>query len=64
MALFTGLEQFFEEIPSLISGARRKLHSYNINIQEHFGRKLQDTFDISNIFKNSCNNLLESNLTN
>ena len=46
MKLFTGLEQFFEELPSLISQARRLLHSDNINILEHFERKLQDAFDV------------------
>ena len=60
MALFTGLEQFFEGLPSLISQARRLLHSDNINILEHFGRRLQDAFDVLNIFKSRCEDVLAS----
>ena len=60
MMLFTGLEQFFEGLPSLISQARRQLHSDNINILEHFGRRLQDAFDVLNIFKSRCEDVLAS----
>ena len=49
MALFTGLEQFFEGLTSLISQVRRQLHSENINILEHFGRRLQNSFDVLNL---------------
>ena len=58
MALFNGLEQFFEELPSLISQARRQLHSDNINIPEHFGRRLKDALDVLNIFKIRFANVL------
>ena len=60
MMLFTGLEQFFEGLPSLINQARRQLHSDNINILEHFGRRLQDAFDVLNIFKSRCEDVLAS----
>ena len=60
MALFTRLEQFFEGLCSLISQARRQLHSDNINILEHFGRRLQDAFDVLNIFKSRCEDVLAS----
>ena len=58
MALFTGLELLFVDRPSLISQGWRQLHSDNINIHEHFGRRLQDAFDVLNIFKNSCGDVL------
>ena len=58
MALFTGLELLFVDRPSLISQGWRQLHSDNINIQQHFGRRLQDAFDVLNIFKNSCGDVL------
>ena len=58
MVLFTGLELLFVDLPSLISQGWRQLHSDNINIQEHFGRRLQDAFDVLNIFKNSCEDVL------
>ena len=60
MALFTRLEQFFEGLCSLISQARRQLQSDNINILEHFGRRLQDAFDVLNIFKSRCEDVLAS----
>ena len=60
MALFTRLEQFFEGLCSLISQARRQLHSDNINILEHFGRRLQDAFDVLNIFKSRCEDVSAS----
>ena len=61
LLLFTGLEQLFDEHSSLISEARRQLHSCNINIlEEHFGRRLPDAFSISNIFKSSCEDVLIS----
>ena len=60
MALFAGLEQFLKGLPSLISQARRQLHSDNINILEHFGRRLQDAFDVLNIFKSRCEDVLAS----
>ena len=47
-------------VPSLISQARRRLHSDNINILEHFGRRLQDAFDVLNIFKSRCEDVLAS----
>ena len=46
------------EISSLINQARRQLHSDNINILEHFERRLQDAFDVLNIFKSSCEDVL------
>ena len=58
LALFTGLEHFLEELPSLICQTRRQLYSDNIKILEHFGRRLQDAFDVMNIFKNSNENVL------
>ena len=60
MALLTRLEQFFEGLPSLISQAGRELHSDTINILEHFGRRLQDAFDVLNIFKSGCEDVLAS----
>ena len=60
MALLTRLEQFFEGLPSLISQAGRQLHSDTINILEHFGRRLQDAFDVLNIFKSGCEDVLAS----
>ena len=58
MALFDGLEQFFEGLPRLISQGRRQLHSDNLNIFEHFGRRLQDASDVLNIFKSRCEDIL------
>ena len=43
--LFTGLEQFVEELPSLINQITRQLDSDNIIILEHFERNLEDVFD-------------------
>ena len=34
------------------------MYSDNIKILEHFGRRLQDAFDVMNIFKNSNENVL------
>ena len=58
MALFTGLEHFFEERLSLMRQARTHSHSNNINILEHFGRRLQDAFDVLHIFKSRCEELI------
>ena len=43
--LFTGLEQFVEELPSLINQITRQLDSDNIIILEYFERNLEDVFD-------------------
>ena len=38
------------------------MHSDNIGILEHFGRKLHDAFDALNIVKSKLDDVLRSNL--
>ena len=67
IVLFTGLEQFVEQLPSLINQIRSQLDSDKMIILEHFERNLEDVFDILNIFENKCpkfqNVTLETDIT-
>ena len=45
------MRKFLVYQPSIAKAKPRQLHSENIDLLEHFGRKLYDASDILNVFK-------------
>ena len=54
MSLSVVLDQFFDELPSLIDQARRHAYSNNLNILEYYNRRLHDALNLLIIFTNRC----------